>query len=120
MKTLNEELRETREQLSIAVNDLITWSNTWAEKKPNYKEAEALATAQASGTVQEKAAQAVLKTKKEYRAYLKAEAMKDALKIKVESLRAMLSAIQTEASTARAEMSLTNAPEPKSIHDIYS
>lgn len=113
LSKLNSDLRRTREQLSIAVNDLIEWSIKWAEAKPRFKEAEAKATAEAIGTVQERTAQATLSSIKEYREYLKAEAMKDALKIKVESLRAELSALQTEAGTYKAERDLSYAPEAR-------
>jgi hypothetical protein len=122
MNSLNQELERIRMTLSIAVNDLITWSERWAEAKPDFKEAEARAYGYATGTVQAREAQATLKSMKEYRAYLKAEAMKDVLKIKVDSLRAELSALQSQANIIKADRDLAMAAEhaTNNQHDIYS
>lgn len=48
-----------------------------------------------------------------YKNYLKAEALYQALKVKVETLHADLSALQSQASTARVEKSLALAPESR-------
>ena len=114
MQSLNEQLDFTRRQLSACVNDYLKASAEWAIKKGDFKEALFRELSGASGSSEKiREANAMNKVMREYKDYLKAEALYEALKVKVGTLQSDLSALQSQASTARVEQSLALAPEPR-------